>query len=208
MTRLADAPPDDYLASLLHKARSGSAEALGQLFEGCRGDLLAIAQHELHGHLRAKIDAADVVQETFIEATRDFAAFRGATGPQLLGWLRSILRHNLADISRHFECGCRALSQEVRLFDLAIAAARQRAFRRTGETICEQIVAQEQRRALDDALQRLPPTYRQVLQLHYGEHRCFEEIGNGLKRSAEAVRKMACRAVERLRQDMRVYAEG
>lgn len=153
MSRLAAAPPDDYLASILHKARSGSAEALGQLFEACRGDLLAIAYHELHGQLRAKIDAADVVQETFIEATRDFAAFRGESGPQLLGWLRSILRHNLADIIRHFECSCRALSQEVRLFDPTIAAARQRVFHRVEETICEQIVAQEQRRALDDALQ-------------------------------------------------------
>ena len=33
--------------------------------------------------LRAKIDAADVVQETFIEATHDFAAFRGETGWRL-----------------------------------------------------------------------------------------------------------------------------
>src|SRR5690242_16149898 len=108
MTRAVADPPDDCLSRLLGNARTGSAEALGQLFEACRGDLLAIARHELREQLRAKIDAADVVQETFIDATRDFATFRGETGQQLLGWLRSILRHNLADISRHFECGCRA----------------------------------------------------------------------------------------------------
>lgn len=207
MTCSAAPPVDDFLPHLLRNARSGSVEALGKLFQACRGDLLAIAHHELRGQLRAKIDAADVVQETFIEATRDFADFRGVTGAQLLGWLRSILRHNLADISRHFDYGCRALSHEVRLLDPNLAALRKRAFPGAGGTICEQIVAQEQRRALDAALQRLPPAYREVLQLHYGEHRCFAEIGNGLKRSAEAVRKMAHRAVARLRQDMRVYAE-
>ncbi len=205
MTRSVALPRDIFLTRLLHHARNGSPEALGQLFEACRGYLLTIARHELHRQLRAKVDAADVVQETFIEATRDFAAFRGQTGAELLGWLRGILRHNLADVTRHFEYGCRSLSHEVRLRDLRTASARKRALRTAGGTICEQLAAQEQRRALDAALERLPPAYREVLQLHYGERRCFAEIGNGLQRSAEAVRKMACRAVERLRQDMRVY---
>jgi RNA polymerase sigma-70 factor (ECF subfamily) len=199
---------DDVLSDLLRKARCGSAEALGRLFEASRGYLLIVARHELPAQLRAKIDASDVVQETFIEATRDFAAFRGQTSQQLLGWLRGILRHNLADVTRHFEYGCRSLSHEVPMRDLRAAPVRKRAFRAAGGTICEQLVAREQRRALDAALERLPPAYREVIRLHYGERRGFAEIGAGLQRSAEAVRKMACRAVERLRQDMRVFAEA
>jgi RNA polymerase sigma-70 factor (subfamily 1) len=198
---------DYVLFDLLRKARCGSAEALGELFEACRGYLVIVAHHELPGQLRAKIDSADVVQETFIETMRDFATFRGQTGQQLRGWLRGILRHNLADVDRHFEYSCRFLSHEVPMRDLR-AAVRKRAFRTAGGTIGEQLVAREQRRALDAALERLPPAYREVIRLHYGERRGFAEIGTRLQRSAEAVRKMACRAVERLRQDMCDFAEA
>jgi RNA polymerase sigma-70 factor (ECF subfamily) len=197
------------LSALLHKARTGSVEALGRLFEACRGYLLTVARQELAAPLRAKVDAADVVQETFIEALRDFAAFRGETGRQLIGWLRGILRHNLADLAKRFESRCRCLSQEVSLPDpQRVADARIRAFRAVGGPICEQLIVQEQRRALDAAMQRLPRLYRRVLQLHFGECCSFAEIGNGLQRSPEAVRKMTCRAVKRLRREMRVYAEA
>lgn len=209
MTRSADCLPNTLLSALLHNARSGSLEALGRLFEACRGYLLSIAQQELVASLRAKVDAADVVQETFIEATRDFASFRGETGPQLLGWLRSILRHNLADVARHFSYCCRSLSQEVPLHLQQSAAADHRsAFLAVGGPICEELIAEEQRRALDAALERLPLPYRQVLQLHFGECCSFVEISLGLQRSPEAVRKIFSRAVERLRQEMRDFAEG
>ena len=207
MNRSAAAFRNALLSALLHNARTGSVEALGQLFEACRGYLLTIARQEMAASLRAKVDAADVVQETFIEALRDFPAFRGETGPQLLGWLRGILRHNLADLAKHFGSRCRTLSQEVRLPDpQRLADARIRAFWAVGGPICEQLIAQEQRRALDAALHRLPQLYRRVLQLHFGERCSFVEIGNGLQRSLEAVRKMAGRAVERLRQEMRIHA--
>lgn len=196
------------LSDLLRQARSGSAEALGQLFEVCRGYLLTVARQELAAPLRAKFDAADMVQETFIEATRDFIAFHGDTAPQLLGWLRGILRHNLADVNRRFAACCRCLSQEEPLLDSRLAEARTRAYLAIGEPICDQLITQEQRRALDAALQRLPQPYRRVLQLRYGERCTLTEIANGFERSPEAVRKMVGRAVERLRQEMDIYAEA
>jgi RNA polymerase sigma-70 factor, ECF subfamily len=195
---------DGVLTDWLHAARGGSVEALGRAFESCRSYLLLIARQELRAPLQAKLDAADVVQETFIEATRDFAHFRGETGPQLLGWLRGILRHNLTDLTRRFETNCRRLSQEVRLGgQLGDVAGRSSPFIES-MTVCEQLIAQEQRRALDDALQRLPPSYRLVLHLRYREQRSFAEIGSQLRRSPEAARKLWCRALERLRQDMHV----
>jgi RNA polymerase sigma-70 factor (ECF subfamily) len=207
MNPAASSLRDAVLAALLQSARSGSVEALGRLFEVCRGYLLTVARQELGAALRAKVDAADVVQETFIEALRDFPTFRGENGQQLLGWLRGILRHNLADLAKHFESRCRTVSQEVPLPDpQRLAEARIRAFQAVGGPICEQLIAQEQRRALDAALHRLPPLYRRVVQLHFGERCSFAEIGNGLQRSPEAVRKLAGRAVKRLRREMHAHA--
>lgn len=209
MTRSGDALRSALLPVLLQKARAGSVEALGNLFEVCRGYLLTVARQKLAASLRAKIDAADVVQETFIDALRDFSSFRGETGQELLGWLRCILLHNLADVAKRFASQCRTVSQEVPLIDQErLSAAEARAFPAADRPIHAQLIAQEQRLALDAALQRLPPLYRRVIQLHFGERCSFWEIGIGLNRSPEAVRKMAGRAVQRLRQEMRVYADS
>lgn len=197
---------DAALSALLRNARAGSIEALGELFEACRGYLLAVAHQRLAASLRAKVDPADVVQDTFIEALRDFSNFRGEAGRQLIVWLRRILRHNLIDLCKHFESHCRCVSQEVPLPDTQQLAAPTWELLAAGGPICEQLIAQEQRRALDAALQRLPTLYRRVIQLHFGECCSFSEIGTGLQRSPEAVRKMAGRAVERLRHEMRVHA--
>lgn len=198
---------EDSLAGLLHEAQEGSLEALGQLLEACRLYLLVIARRELRAPLQAKLDAADLVQETFIEATRDFAHFRGASEAQLLGWLRGILLHNLADFTRRFSTSCRCLAQEVPLSERQFDGVSAPSAGSGARTVCEQLIAQEQCRALDAALQRLPPCYRQVLQLRYDEHYSFAEIGKCLQRSPEAARKLWCRALQRLRQDMRIYGE-
>ncbi len=199
---------DGVLIDMLQDARAGSTEALGSLLEACRNYLLLVAHQELHAPLQAKLDAADLVQDTFIEATRDFVHFRGETGPQLLGWLRGILRHNLSDITRRFEASCRCLSHEVPLtWHSDNVAGRSSPFIQE-TTVCEQLIAQEQRRALHDALQRLPPSYQQVLQLRYGEQWSFVEIGSELRRSPEAARKLWSRALERLRHDLHVTPEG
>src|SRR5262245_35621598 len=89
-------------ASLLSAARSGSREALGELLEGCRGYLLMVARDKLDADLRAKEGPSDLVQETFLEAKRDFGQFQGASEAELLAWLRRVLLNNVANFTRRY----------------------------------------------------------------------------------------------------------
>src|SRR5690242_4317549 len=93
--------PDHHWPQLL-AARRGSPEAVAWLLEHCRPYLLLVANEELDADLRPKLGASDVVQQSVIEAQRDFARFEGATREDLLAWLRRILRHNLADARRYY----------------------------------------------------------------------------------------------------------
>ena len=43
-----------------------------------------------------------MVQETFLEAQRDFGRFRGTTDGELRAWLRQLLLHNLANFARSY----------------------------------------------------------------------------------------------------------
>src|SRR5437870_8093656 len=96
------ADPREGAAQWLAEARAGSPEALGQMLEACRGYLLLVAQRELAPDLRAKGGASDLVQETFLEAQRDFPRFSGRSEAELLAWLRRLLLNNLANFTRHY----------------------------------------------------------------------------------------------------------
>ena len=68
----------------LTAARDGCRDALGKALESCRRYLLCVARHELDLSLQAKGGASDLVQETFLEAHRDFDRFRGDSEVELL----------------------------------------------------------------------------------------------------------------------------
>ena len=94
---------DDPIAVQLRDARSGDLELLGSALESCRDYLLLIAARGLDADLIAKGGASDLVQDTLLGAYRDFDRFSAeASRPELLAWLRKILRNNLAIHRRRY----------------------------------------------------------------------------------------------------------
>ena len=61
----------------------------------------------------AKGGASDLVQETFLEAQRDFPRFQGTSEAELLGWLRQMLLNNVANFTRHYRITKREVGREV-----------------------------------------------------------------------------------------------
>jgi RNA polymerase sigma-70 factor, ECF subfamily len=187
----------------LSAARGGSREALGNLLEACRDYLLLVANQELDVDLRAKGGASDLVQQTFLEAQRDFGAFQGSSEEELLGWLRRLLVHNLADFTRRYRgTGKRRAEREVMLEADSSDAAPADALAADTPSPSGRAVAREEDEGLERALARLPEDYRQVILLRYQEEHSFDEIGELMGRSANAARKLWLRAVERLRHEL------
>jgi RNA polymerase sigma-70 factor (ECF subfamily) len=190
-------PPD--ADPLLAQARAGSTAALGELLESCRAYLRLVAEKELDPELRAKGSASDLVQQTFLEAHRDFGQFGGTSRDELLAWLRRLLLNNLANFSRSFrDTGKRAIDRELRLGSQNPATL----LADDSVTPGSKVVAREQEESLRQALARLPDDYRQVIRLRHEDERTFEEIAVLMQRTANAVRKLWLRAVERLQQEM------
>src|SRR5207248_11660360 len=87
---------------LLGLARAGSGPALGKLLELYRGYLALLARLQIGRRLQGKVDATDLVQDTFLEAHRHFARFRGTVEAELVCWLRQILAGLLANVVRRY----------------------------------------------------------------------------------------------------------
>src|SRR5262245_12367401 len=87
---------------LLARARAADGPALGQLLERYRGYLCLLARVQIGRRLQQKVDPADLVQDTFLEAHRNWGRFRGTTEGELLAWLRRILAAQTADLLRRY----------------------------------------------------------------------------------------------------------
>jgi RNA polymerase sigma-70 factor (ECF subfamily) len=197
---MAESAPD--AGQLLAAARAGSREALGQALETCRNYLLLIAGRQLDPDLHAKGGASDLVQETFLEAQRDFARFQGTSEGELLAWLRQILLNNVGNFTRRYRgTGKRAVGREVVIPAEDSAAAPGAVLPDPLLTPSSEAVEREQAEAVQRALGRLPEEYRRAIVLRYVEGRSFEDIGQRLGRSPDAARKLWSRAMERLRQE-------
>jgi RNA polymerase sigma-70 factor, ECF subfamily len=69
--------PDGSPEQLLFLARTGIVSVLGEFLELYRGYLMLLCRLQIDRRLQGKVDAADLVQETFLEAHRDFGQFAG-----------------------------------------------------------------------------------------------------------------------------------
>jgi RNA polymerase sigma-70 factor (ECF subfamily) len=195
-------PPTD-ATQKLPEARAGSREALGQLLEACRGYLLRIANQGLGDDLQAKGGASDLVQETFLEAHRDFARFQGTTEAELLAWLRCLLLNNVANFARGYRAtDKRQVGREVSLEGGASSGLGEPGLVADTPSPSMEAMAREKAEALTRALECLPEDYRRVITLRNQERREFEEIGQLMGRSTDAARRLWSRAIERLQHEL------
>lgn len=180
-------------------------DAVGRIFEAARGHLIDLADRELPADVRAKIGPSDVVQETAVDAHRDFAQFTGRTSEECFAWLREILRHNVVDaIRRYRDARKREAAREVSL--AAALGPGDRALV-DGHRLPEgSAIRREEAAVLKDSMARLPDDYRRVLELRYWSGMSFVAMAPELGRSPDAVRKLWYRALERLQGELALAA--
>src|SRR5262245_54952709 len=89
---------------LLRTARKGDQVALGRLLDRYRAYLTLVARPQIGLRLQSKVDVDDLVQDTFLDAHRQFPRFQGDAEAGFLCWLRSILAGQLAHLIRRY-CG-------------------------------------------------------------------------------------------------------
>ena len=188
---------------MILEARQGSDIALGPLLEMYRNYLRLLARIEIGRRLQGKLDASDLVQETFLEAHRNFALFRGSDEPQLVGWLRQILAAKVANLVRHY---FGTQGRDVRL-EQELEGHLDNSSRLLGQELAasltspsQQAVRREQSVLLADALEQLPADYREVLVLRHLEGLTFPEVARRMNRTQDSVEKLWLRGLARLRQ--------
>jgi RNA polymerase sigma-70 factor (ECF subfamily) len=197
---------DDDLSTtqLVMATKDGDNEALGRLLEQYRGYLLMLAHRYLSERLRRRVDPSDIVQLTFLEAKRDLGAFRGQTPAEFAGWLRGMLKNNVATaVTRHITTQKRSIKREVTASPTAEQDSGQGGWihQLPGSTTSPSGVAirAEAVVALLEALHQLPETQAEAIRLRYMEGLPLAEIVERLGKSETAVAGLLKRGLQKLR---------
>lgn len=155
--------------------------------------------------MQGKVDAADLVQDTFLEAHRHFAEFRGTVEAELVCWLRQILAGLIANVVRRY---FGAQRRNVRL-EQSLADELDRSSRVLGRSLAAEQSSPSQRAArreqavlLADALAKLPEDYREVIILHHLEGLPFAEVAQRMDRSVDSVKHLWARALAQLKRTL------
>jgi RNA polymerase sigma-70 factor (ECF subfamily) len=188
---------------MLLEAKAGGDATLGSLLELYRNYIRLLARLEIGRRLQGKLDASDLVQETFLEAHRNFGRFEGTDERQFVSWLRQILAAKVANLVRHY---FGTQGRDVRL-ERQLADEIDNSSRAFGHELAvsltspsQQAVRREEAVLLADALQRLPEDYREVLILRHLEGLTFPEVARRMERTQDSVEKLWLRALAKLWQ--------
>lgn len=199
---MADTNASMLLRDCLTKARAGDPDARDRLFAACRSYLGLLARGNVDPWMRAKVDASDLVQQTLLDAHRDFDRFQGQTDQEWLAWLRQILNHNACDAVRHYgAAGKRAARREVRFQDHAHPDSMRPEFDppATGDSPSQMAIHTESELLLAEAMDKLSADHREVIILRNIQRLPFEAVAEQLGRSRPATQMLWMRAIEKLK---------
>jgi RNA polymerase sigma-70 factor (ECF subfamily) len=192
------------LNELLNRAREGAPADRDRLFDACRSYLIVLARAQVDARMQGKVDASDIVQQTMLEAHRDFARFQGGSGQEWLAWLRRILTHNAADQVRRF----RGTAKRQAGREVAIASPQDSQPVGVGEPAdpgaspSECVMLADETSRLAEALTTLPPDYQTVIALRNLERLPFDEVARRMDRSRPAAQMLWMRALKKLSEQM------
>ena len=195
-----EAQASGLMVSLINHARAGDRGALGDLLQQHGAKIRRSLRGAIPKRWQALLSIDDVLQQTYLDAFLDIGDFSGSRPEAFDGWLCTMARRNLHDAIRMLSAEKRggdrtrltqALSDEsfVALFELA---------GRTQSSPSRTASKGEIRTFIEDALQRLPPDYRQAVVLFELEGLGAERVAEVLNRSTGAVYMLRARALDRL----------
>jgi RNA polymerase sigma-70 factor (ECF subfamily) len=178
----------------------GEDERRGLSPERYRDYLLLLARGQLDRELRAKLDPADVVQQTLLKAHQNWDQFRGSSEAELAAWLRSILTRHVADVARKFDL-CRGGREQSLEAALGQSEARPEEWLNVEQTSPSgRFEREEQLLRLAEALASLPDDQRMALELRYLRGLAIFEVAREMGRSPAAIGGLLYRGLRTLRQ--------
>jgi RNA polymerase sigma-70 factor (ECF subfamily) len=190
---------------LLERAAQGDLQGLGVLLERHRKRLRRMVTLRLDQRLQSRLDASDVIQEAFAEASARLGDYLLQPGVPFFLWLRFLTGQKLAELHRrHLGARMRDAGREISLYRGALPEASSAALaaQLLGHDTrpSEAAVRAERKIRLQEALNSMDALDREVLALRHFEQLNNAETAQVLDLRESAASKRYIRALKKLKE--------
>lgn len=184
-----------YLVTL---AKEGDNSALNQLCNVYGERVRRIIRLRMGRELRSQLESMDLVQDVLVSALRDLGDFTYRSEGDFLRWLGKIAENRIRDNLDKLHAHKRDIRKEAPLYDYASTSRDDRArvlepARNTTPSVI--LSRREELDKLEKAIDQLKPEYREVIVLAKIDGLSYQEIGDRLGKSTDAVGHLLLRAM-------------
>jgi RNA polymerase sigma-70 factor (ECF subfamily) len=183
----SNAEPEDDFVEIIALARTGDADAWGQIYRRFAGPVYGFFLHQV----RNQQVAEDLTAGVFVEAIQAAARFSGSLAA-LRSWLFRIARNDLIDYWRHARRVQSEALEDVDDADLARAVPM--------DDPADAAISSVDRSQLLASVRRLSPEQRQVVLLRLSGDLSSSEIARVMGKSEGAIKALQYRALAVLRK--------
>ena len=186
---------------LVAQAQEGDQSALNHLYRVYGERVLWMVRFRMSKELRSKLESMDVVQDTLLQALRGLEGFTYKNEGDFVRWLSKIAENELRGSLRKLHADKRDIRKETPQQDDATTSRddRARVFEPARNTTPSVILSKkEELDKLEKAIDKLKPEYREVIIWAKIDGLSYNEMGQRLGKSDEAVRKLVSRAMAEL----------
>ncbi len=200
--------------STLRRAASGDAASWQAVLGEHRDRLRKLAVFRLDRRLQSRLDASDVVQDVFAEASRRLDDYLTKPSVPFFLWLRALACQQVVSLHRrHLGAERRDVRKDVSIDQAELDSSTAMAAHLAGDQTSpsEAALRGEKANSVRDALAQMDPMDREVLALRHFEGLSNAEVAEVLSLSISAASKRYIRAAERLRtimNDLSVQSES
>ncbi|HEV3146280.1 MAG TPA: sigma-70 family RNA polymerase sigma factor [Gemmataceae bacterium] len=198
-------PEPQQVQKLLAEAGKGRPQAEEELLGLFREPLRRVVELRLDPQLARREDASDIVQKVLFDAHRRLAEYLKEPRMPFHLWLRHMAQDRIIDTyRRHKQAARRSIDHEQPQQPPAWAS--QSSVQLLGQlmdrerTPASAVLQQELQQKLQEVLQRLDDTDREVILMRYYEHLSNQEIATALGLTEAAASMRHLRALRRLKE--------
>ncbi len=196
---------------LIEKACAGDGAALAGLFRRHCERLRQMIRLRLDRRLQGRLDDSDILQESYLEASKRIGDYAQQKSLPFFLWLRLVVGQKLVDVHRfHLGAQMRDAAREVSLYRgpmpeaSSVALAAQLLGRLTSPT--QALARAETKLQIETALNNMDEMDRQVLTLRHFESLTNAETAQVLGISVAAASNRYVRALQRLKGILEISA--
>ena len=193
----------DTIRLLVDKARDGDRDAQSQIVEQVQSYLSMMADKNMPQVIRPHMNPSDIVQHTLIQMVNGFENFRGSSTQEFYGWLNQIIKNESKKAARDLTRQKRDVRKQMSMNQQTESQSQLNFeavdFQATPGT---EAIANERIELFKNVLDSLPQDYSTVIQLRTFERLSFNEIGEKMNRTPDAVSKLWYRAIVKFQKEI------